>query len=806
MGDLRINTNQETSVPNNFYSLLFQYLAHWPWFLVSVCICCIGMLLLIFYTAPVYKTTASVLIKVSEQNRYSASLSETMGMEKDLGLFSMTNNFDNEVQILQSKTLIHKVICDLNLYTDIREERVWGYDRPLYKNSPINIYMTPQEAEKLESEIEIHLVYLKNGKLYVQTEYSYTDKYGEEQEIEEEKIFDSLPAIYPTNVGVISFTRNDSVEILTEDGNAHLVAYINAPMEIADIYKENMTLKPASRTTTIANITIKNEFKKRGEDFVNYLINNYNQDANDEKNEVAQKSAEFIKERLEIINQELSQTESQLVDFKQSSGLTNLTNDTQMALEENSKYEQQRMANATQIRLVHYLKDYIENPVNFFEIIPANVGLEDVNLNTVIGRYNDLLIERKRLLRTSSENNPAVINMNASINAMYQNVKTAVDNALKGLQITQDDLNRQVRKLEYQINKVPQNEKEFLTISRQQEIKASLYTMLLQKREENAITLASTAKNGRIIENTITDKKPAFPRIFLFLTIAFILGIVFPAVLIYLNRIFRYKIEDNEEIKRLTNLQTICEIPLEKRFKDTDGVAVEKGRNGIIEEAFRGLRTQLQFLSSISDQVILVTSTMPNEGKTFVASNLSVSLSLLNKRVILVGLDIRNPKLHKTFGINRAQGVTDYLRDPEHIQLSELIQKSDKYENLDILISGTIAPNPTELLSGNTFSEMINNLRKKYNYIVIDTAPISIVADTSIIALEADMGVFVCRMDYTPKKNLTDINILRDQCSLTKLICAVNGVDLSKRKHKYRYTYGKRYGYGGYYYNYGGKE
>ena len=792
---------------NGLYALLFRCWAHWPWFLISTCVCCIGMFLFIFYTAPVYKTKASVLINVSDQNRYPVPSAETTGMGQGIGLFSMTSNFDNEVQILLSKTLIHKVVRDLNLYTDIREERMWGYDVPLYKNTPIQVYMTPQEADRLGEGIELRLTYLKDGRFYVKSEYTYVDKYGEEREVEEEKAFDSLPAIYTTAVGAISFTRNDSVEILTEDGNVRLVAFISAPLDVANDYFDDMEIKPASKTTTIAQLTVKNRVKERGVDFVNYLINYYNKDANDEKNEVAQKSAEFIEERLVIINQELSQTESQLVDFKQSSGLTNLTNDTQLALEENSRYEQQRIANATQIRLVNFLKSYIENPDNFFEIIPANIGMEDVSLNTEIGRYNDLVIERKRLLRTSSENNPAVINMTASINAMYQNVKTAVDNALKGLQITQDDLERQVRKLEHQINRVPQNEKEFLTISRQQEIKASLYTMLLQKREENAITLASTAKNGRIIENAMTDKKPAFPRRLLFMAAAFILGMGLPVGLIYVGDFFRYKIEDSDEVKRLTNPSALCEIPYAKRAKGTYGVAVEKDLNGMMEEAFRGLRTQLGFLSGPEDKVILVTSSMPNEGKTFVASNLAASLSLLRKRVIIVGLDIRNPQLNKVFHLTYSQGITDYLGDPEHTRLQDLIHRSETFEYLDILMSGTIPPNPTELLSGGAFIDVIHALRERYDYIVIDTAPISLVADTSIIALAADVGVFVCRMDFTPKEHLRDMDVLREQCHLSNVVCVVNGVDLGKRSHKYRYKYGKRYGYGSYHYGSGyGKQ
>lgn len=799
MMDERVNNMregaQEAEGKLNLYALFFKYLAYWPWFAAGVCVCCLGMLLFIFYTAPVYKITSSVLIKVTDQNN-SPMNGMMNAMGQDLGMFSMTNNFENEIAILQSRTLIRKVVCDLNLYTNVEEERLWGYNTPLYKNTPIQVYMTPQEADHLGSAIELRLEYEKNGRLTVEAEYSYMDKYGKEIEVEDTKKFDSLPAIYPTEVGVISFMRNDSVEILSEDGNIRLAAYIEAPTEVANDYLDNLTLKPASKTTTIAQLSLKNNLKERGEDFINHLIKYYNQDANDEKNEVAQKSAEFIEERIGIINQELSSTETQLVDFKQRSGLTNLTNDTQIALQESSKYEQQRMANATQIRLVQFLKNYINDPANANEIVPANVGLEDVELGSVIDRYNDMLIERKRLLRTSSENNPAVINLNAGIEAMFQNVKTAVNNVLKGLQITQADLERQTRKFESRISQVPQDEKEFLTISRQQEIKASLYTMLLQKREENAITLASTATNGRIIEDVLADRKPVFPRRLLFMAGAFILGLLIPAGLVYLREFFQYKIESSEDVKEITDVPVVGEIPLEKE-KRSGGIVLKENRNNIMEECFRGLRTNLLFMLEPKDQVILVTSTMPGEGKSFIAGNLAVSLAFLGKKVLIVGLDIRKPGLNKIFNLSHSsQGITNYLGDPEQVSLFDLIQPSAVSDRLDILVGGTIPPNPTELVARNTLDGAINQLKERYDYIVLDTAPIAMVADTALIARVADLGIYVCRMDVTPKESLSYINQLYTNHKFTKIACAINGIDMSKRKHSYGYTYGKKYGYG----------
>ena len=399
----------------DLYALFFKYFAYWPWFVASVLVCIISAFIYLRYQAPVYNVDAAVLIK--EGDKKGGSSNNPMGALQDLGMFSMTNNFDNEVEILKSRTLIKKVVNHLNLYISVAEERMFGYNTPLYKSTPVKVYMTPEEADNLEEGAKLHLKYTMNGKLDVKVEYMF-----DEEKQETEVSFDSIPAVFPTPVGVFSFTKNDSVPPLEEDMN--LVAYVNSPTDVTESYVENLSVEPTSKTTTIAAISLQNTVKQRGIDFINCLVDFYNLDANDEKNEVAQKSAEFIDERIGIINRELGTAETELADFKQRSGLTDLTSDARLALEESSKYEQQLTENATQLRLVESLRNYVNNPKNANEVIPANVGLQDQNLGSIINQYNTMLIERKRLLRTSSENNPAVININTGIESMRHNVQT----------------------------------------------------------------------------------------------------------------------------------------------------------------------------------------------------------------------------------------------------------------------------------------------------------------------------------------------------------------------------------------------
>lgn len=793
------NFNEQNSEETiNLYAIFFKYLAYWPWFVISVIACMILAFLFLRYQQPVYNITAAVLIKEEEQKGGNSAASPLAAIQ-DLGMFSMTNNFDNEVEILHSRTLIKKAVNELRLYTTIAEDRITGYNIPLYRTSPVNVFMTPEEADKLEAPVKLKMKYTLDGKLHVYAKY-VIDEEGNEEEIEKE--FDRLPAILPTPVGVINFSKNDSLpEPMEED--VKLMAYISSPTVTAQDYMENLTVEATSKTTTIAQISVQNTDKQRGIDFVNCLVAFYNQDANDEKNEVAQKTAEFIEERISIINRELGTAETELADFKQRSGLTDLTSDAKLALEESSRYGQQRMENATQIQLVEFLRNYINDPKNDDEVIPSNVGLQDPNLTSAIDQYNAMIVERNRLLRTSSESNPAVINMNTGIEAMRHSVQTTVESVLKGLNIAKSDIERQARKFEGRISNAPIQEKEFLSIARQQEIKAALYTMLLQKREENALTLAATANNGRIIEDALADKDPVSPKKKIIALAALILGLGIPVGIVYLRDLLKYKIENREDVEHITDVPILAELPRCKK-PEKGAVVVRENKNDIMEETFRGLRTNLLFMLGKDQKVILFSSTQPGEGKSFVAGNTAVSLAFLGKKTIIVGMDIRKPGLNKVFNLSRrAEGITNYLADPEHVNIFDMVQTSDISPNLDILPGGPVPPNPTELVARDVLDRAIELLKQRYDYIILDTAPIAMVTDTAIIGRVANLCVYVCRADVTPKAGYRYINVLRDEKKFPKLATVINDIDMSKRKNSYGYEYGAKYGYGGKTYGYG---
>lgn len=787
---------EEKEEKTDFKAILFKYAIHWPWFVACTLLCIAGAWLYLRYTPPVYNISASVIIKDNDKNSKASS---GMADLEDLGFYSSINNFDNEVEILQSRTLIKKVVEELDLYISYATKSSF-HDIELYKSSPVKVWITPEEAQKLPAPARLHLTLQPGNKLNVKL------RIGEE---EYNKQFDKLPALLTTPSGTFSFTPKDST---TVQSTQEIMATVSSPRSVANTYRGALSIEPTSKSTTIAQISVKSTHTQRGMDFINKLVEVYNRDANDDKNEVATKTAEFIDERIKIINGELGTTEQELETFKRDAGLTDLKSDAQLALSENSEYEKKRAENSTQLRLVQFLAGYANNPDHAYEVLPVNVGLTDTGLTELINRYNEMLLERKRLLRSSQENNPVVVNLDASIRAMRSNVLTTINSVQRGLAITQADLERQAGKYAGRITNAPGQERQLVSISRQQEIKAGLYLMLLQKREENAITLASTANNARMVDEALADAIPVSPKGKMIYLVALILGIALPVVVIYIIELLKYKIEGRADVEKITSLPIVGDVPLSEDKGKEESIVVHENQNDLMAETFRNVRTNVLYMMRSDEKVILVTSTT-GEGKTFIASNLAVSLALLGKKIVIVGLDIRKPGLNKAFQLShKEQGISQFLANPEHTDLMSLVQVSNINSNLSILPGGPIPPNPTELVARESLSQAIDILKKHFDYIILDTAPIGMVTDTQLISRVANASIYVCRADYTHKADYTLINELSEQKKLPNLCTLINGLDMKKKKYGYYYgygKYGKYYGYGkkyGYGYGYGNEN
>ena len=805
MKETDFNEAQESKEENiDVKELLFKYLIHWPWFVGAVVACLIAAWVYLYVSTPVYNISATVLIKDDKKGGSAGMLSglESLGLD---GMVSSSQNIDNEIEVLRSKTIAKEVVEDLGLYISYTDEDEFP-SRNMYKTSPVQVSLTPQEADLLEEPMIVEMMLQPQGSMDVTVKID-DDEY--------QKHFEKLPAVFPTDKGTLAFFLTpDSVlsskrtleeTTASEKTTRNITATINKPLAVAKWCCKNMTIEPTSKTTSVAVISLKNSNVQRGKDFINKLLEMYNINTNNDKNEVAQKTAEFINERISIISKELGSTEKDLESFKRGAGITDLTSDAQIALTGSAEYEKKRVENQTQINLLQDLQKYMQN--EGYEVLPSNIGLQDLNLAAAINRYNDVLVERKRLLRTSTENNPTIINLDTSIGAMKENVQVSLDRVLRGLFITKADLDREASRYSRRISEAPGQEREFVSIARQQEIKAGLYLMLLQKREENAITLAATANNAKIIDDAIADEIPVSPKGKIVYLIALILGVGIPVGIIYLINLTKFKIEGRSDVEKLTSAPIVGDIPLTDEKQGA--IAVFENQNNLMSETFRNVRTNLQFMLGNGKKVILVTSTVSGEGKSFISGNLAISLSLLGKKVVIVGLDIRKPGLNKVFNISkREQGITQYLANPEK-NLMDLVQLSDVSKSLYILPGGTVPPNPTELLARDGLDKAIETLKKNFEYVILDTAPVGMVTDTLLIGRVADLSVYVCRADYTRKNEYTLINELIDGNKLPNLCTVINGLDLKRKKYGYYYgygKYGKYYGYGkryGYGYGYG---
>ena len=781
--------------------LLFKYLIHWPWFVGTVVACLIAAYVYLYVATPVYNISATVLIKDDKKGGASNNVGglDELGLS---GLITSSQSIDNEIEVLRSKTLVKEVVNYLNLYVTYKDEDLIP-SKELYKTSPVQVNMTPQEAEKLKKDIVVEMVVQPQGSLDVNVKM-------DDREIQ--KHFEKLPAILPTDRGTISFFQaTDSIPVegaSSVQGARHITATISCPMNVARGYCGNLVIVPTSQTTSVVTVSLKNSSLRRGQDFINQLLEMYNRNTNNDKNEIAQKTAEFIDERIGIISKELGSTEADLETFKRDAGITDLSSDAQIALSGNAEYEKKQVENRTQISLVEDLKRYLSH--SEYEVLPSNVGLKDAALATQIDRYNEMLIERKRLLRTSTESNPAIVNLDTSIRATKANVQATIEGTLQGLFITKADLDREAKRYMRRISDAPGQERRYVSIARQQEIKAGLYLMLLQKREENAIMLAATANNAKIIDEAIADDIPVFPKRGIIYLVALVLGFVIPVAVIFLIDLTKFRVEGHADVEKLTSVPIVGDIPLTNEKNAKDGsIAVFENQNNLMSETFRNIRTNIQFMLQNDRKVILVTSTVSGEGKSFTSANLAISLSLLGKKVVIVGLDIRKPGLNKVFSLSsKEKGITQYLSNPE-MDLMSLVQPSDVNKNLFILPGGTVPPNPTELLARDGLDKAIDMLKNNFDYVILDTAPVGMVTDTLLIGRVADLSVYVCRADYTHKAEYTLINELSHEQKLPNLCTIINGVDLKKRKYGYYYGYGKyskHYGYGkryGYGYGYG---
>lgn len=800
------NLHDEEENGFDFKTILMKLFIYWKWIVASVIIC-LGVAYLYLKTqTPVYRIQATIMINDEQKGSFN---NQMMTLQQDFGIMNTTGGIDNEIEVLRSKSVIKQAVIDLGLYAKYSIDN--GFLRParvLYGSYPIEVQIGREDLENLSTGMSF--LFTQKDSLTSVIEYSYIDTETHER-TEVKKEVTSFPFVQNTPIGRLVFKKGTERLMPGQE----LLISIVPPIKVARSCLGALSVEPTSKTTSVAYISYLDVNKQRGVDFVNGLVSVYNRENNNDKNVVATKTEEFIRRRLAIVSEELDEAEEQMAQYKRSSGLTNMTGNAQKVLDGSSEYEKKRVEIMTQLNLITSLKEYVDNPKNDMQAIPVNVGLTEASLSTLIGRYNEAIVERNRLLRTASESNPAVLDVTTIAKLMAESIKTSIEALHQSLTIKKEDLESQTKKFNSKLGDAPAQEKILAGYERQLEVKSGLYMMLLQKREENSIALAATADNAKLIDAALANDYPVSPKRKMIWLVALAMGCAIPVAIIYLLELLRYKIEGRNDLERLTTIPILGDIAVAHNLKKGQrGIVVRENENDMMAEAFRSVRTNLQFvLDGPEKKVIQFTSTSSGEGKTFVSSNLAVSIALLGKKVILIGLDVRKPILAELFGLtDRKKGITTFLSgDPNDKELLfQQIMPSGVNANLDILPAGVVPPNPAELLSRTNLDNAIKFLSEKYDYILLDTAPVGLVTDTLIIARVADVSVYVCRADYTAKNDLNLANSLYTEKKLKNMSLVLNGVDMTKRKYGYYYGYGGygkygRYGYGryGHYGHYG---
>ncbi|MBP5513857.1 MAG: polysaccharide biosynthesis tyrosine autokinase [Bacteroidaceae bacterium] len=798
MADYVLNdvNEEEESSSFNLRSIITLIYLNWYWILLSAIVCYAGAKLYLRYTPPTYSADMKVFIKEQGTTKRSSSVATL----EELGVISTTSGFGNEMEILASTAIAARTVQTLKLYTSYRMEgRV--IDQELYKNSPIIVDLAEANLRDLKTRINL-IITRKNGGIHVEGNIGGANSFTHD--------IKDLPATVPTAVGPLIFQRNAGYKM---PDDRKLFVTIDPVINAGRRYAGKLVVSGGREGISVATVRMVDTQMDRALDYLGEILNSYNDDANDDKNAVADKTRKFIDDRIAVIRRGLDSTEANLESYKRSHELINLANNATSALSGSQSYQKEQVNMQTQLTLLKSLIDYASNPSNMRQIIPSNLGLSNAQLASSIDQYNSIVQERNRLLKTSSESNPTVARLTAQLEDLWPAIGTSLRTLYQDLLVQKSSIDNQYQMYSSRVSSTPTQERVLGNIDRQQEIQSSLYLMLLQKREQNYISMASEASKARIIDapKPLGKVSPDSRKIIMG---AVALGLILPIILLFLLSLMRYRIEGRNDIEQLTKLPILADIPLAKVEKDSAGIVVNKNKNGMMEEAFRGLRTNLRFVLPDPEKVVAVTSCIPGEGKTFVASNLAMSLALLGKRVLIIGLDIRKPRLAEMFKMeDRKKGITSFLvlEKPDYELLENQISNSGFDKNLDILPAGVIPPNPTELISRHVLDDAINYLRTKYDFIVLDTPPIGLVSDTLELARTADATVVVTRADYSIKANFEMINAISKDQKLPKVNLVLNGIDLKKKKYGYYYGYGKygsygksgKYGYYGKYSHYG---
>ena len=764
----------------SFQDMVEMVLKKWYWFVISVALFLGIGVLYIMKSSPVYQRNATIMVKDS---RKGSGANEMAAFSEIAGL-STRRNVDNELFVLQARRLMVEVVERLGLTTSY-STRSGLRTVDLYRRSPIEVtFVNDSGTENCAFKVDLFA-----DKVFIHDFARQRPADAPEEDTDDFEVTAPYDTAIMTPSGEIVITRSLYMD---EKYVGKTIAVTKNTKEIvATRYRTAMKSSVANKMSSIINISLNDIVAKRAEDVINTLIDVYNEDAVNDKQQVAEATADFIDVRLAIISKELGAVDSDIKTFKTRNSMVDIQAETETNLTVSTKLRSDVLSVESQLEMSKFIKEYLNDPQKEFSLVPATGFGNSANATSLakhIADYNDLLLHREKLMQNGSVNNPVIQQLNSNRVAMKNAILASLDSNIAQLDIQLKNLRREKGKTDARISSVPLQEQEYLTIARQQRIKEELYLYLLNKREENAISLAITENTARIIDSAFGPNRPIAPRKSFVMLVMLILGCAVPFAILYMREILDTTVRSRQDIEKYTKVPYLGDIPVFSGKKSARGVAVRENGRDNISEAFRILRTNMGFMNTSGDQkVLLITSSNEHAGKTFVSTNLAMTYAFSGNKVLLIDLDLRRRTLSKHLGQrNNPIGISKYMSD-HSVKVADIISKSDLHENFDCIYAGLQPPNPAEQLLSNRLDELIAECRELYDYIIIDSVPALVIADALIASRIADLSIYVVREGLLDRRQLPDIDNLYRYNKLRNMCIILNGA--SERNHRYGYSY-----------------
>lgn len=752
----------------NLREQLENYLFHWKWFVLGIAVALLGAFLYLRYTPSQYLVSTTILV----DDKNSGGLASELSAFADLGLMGSSKaSLDNEMELLKSKSLSERVVKSLGINVTYFKRGKVIKSELFRKDAPIkiNFFSADSVFYKLDTTFTVTTTSSATFKLEdAEGNKSKDHNYGE---------------LVKTSYGEIIVTPLNTGKFID---NEEVMVHITPFEQVASKYRNALQIQPVSKQASVLRISLTDPVKLKAAEILDNLVAQYNNDAIEDKNLMAKNTNEFIAQRILIVNEELMGVEVGAAKFKSENKLTDLATEAGLVVSSRAELEKKLLDLSTQLKLAEYVSDYVN--ANPGELIPANLGIGDASVDGNTAKYNQLVLERNRILKGSSEINPVIITLNGQIKNLQESIKQSLVNLKASIKISLNAIKNQESRLASTISEVPRQERMFRDIQRKQQIMETIYLYLLQKREENAITMAVTLPSAKIIDKAYGSPIPVAPKQNIIYLAVILLGILIPFGIIYIMSLLDNKVHNRKDVENMVKAPILGDIPKTKLEKK---MVVSDSDRSSVAEAFRLLRTNINFMLTGAKEgakTIFMTSTMSGEGKTFVSINLAAVLALSNKKVLLIGADIRKPKIGEYLDLKYEKGLTHYLMD-NSLKVTDIIE-SVKEVNFDFISSNLIPPNPSELLMNGRFEEVLVYGKLHYDYVIVDTAPAQLVTDTLLLAHHADLFIYVVRANYLDKRLLVIPKMMYEDKRLPNMAVLINGIDLERG-----YGYGYGYGY-----------